>query len=144
MLTPEQAFRYGFLRRCAEEGLDDDEADGRLKRAQDAAAIPGGVASAMGGFGLGALKAVGGLGLDAAKFVGGHLIKSPLYAVGGAMGLGAGGGYLLAKAREGTLDPETAQKDETIEAYRAYADQVEQRNRLRRAPLRRPHAFKSR
>ena len=33
MLTPQQAFRYGFLLRCAEEGLADDEVDARLKSA---------------------------------------------------------------------------------------------------------------
>ena len=109
MLTPQQAFRYGFLLRCAEEGLADDEVDARLKSA-------GGPFSAV----ADDIQAAAGLGLKA--------LAIPAAA---AMGIGGATGYVLAKAREGTLDPAKARKDETIAAYGAYADQVEARNRAR-------------
>lgn len=115
MLTPQQAFRYGFLLRCAEEGLADDEVDARLKSAN--------VVSDIIDSGRSMFKVVP----EVADFG----LKAMAVPAAAALGVGGAAGYVLAKAREGTLDPARARKDETIAAYGAYADQVEARNRAR-------------
>lgn len=53
-MTAEQAYKYGFLLRCAEEGLDDAGAEARAKRA-----VLEWVPNAA--LGLGVLSAAGGL-----------------------------------------------------------------------------------
>jgi hypothetical protein len=118
-MTPREGFKYGFLLRCAEEGLTAEEAEARAARGlekqadwSDAITTPisdvySGIKGAIGGV-PGALYAnapmVAGLG------------------AAGVMGAGALGGYGLAKMQEGDIDPEEVQRQELIQAYQTQAE----------------------
>lgn len=97
-MTPQAAFAYGFLFRCAEEGLS---AQQRQVRMEKAAGI-GGLARGVTGLGT---------GLGAAGLVLGA-------------GLGAAGGAATAHAQELDVDPEEIRNRETEEAYRMYAQHL--------------------
>mgnify|MGYP001211528390 CR=1 FL=1 len=99
-LTEKEAFRTGFLARCAEEGLEPELVSLRLK---DASALQA-KANKLPAEELQAIKEAdwswGGL-IDAARKIG---ITVPMYAAGlGAVG-GSAGGYLAANLRN-QLDP---------------------------------------
>lgn len=98
-MTPREGFRFGFLLRCAEEGLSVAEAQARAERAEKRA----GAADLLG-------KAWG-LGTNAA-----------LLGAGGVAGAGMLGGYALAKMREGEVDPAEIQRQELIDAYQTQAE----------------------
>tara|TARA_Y100001938_G_scaffold19058_2_gene23749 strand:- start:8121 stop:8570 length:450 start_codon:yes stop_codon:yes gene_type:complete len=128
-LTPKEAFRTGFLTRCAEEGLDDNQLEARIKRALDVKHT----IDAMGEASPEHIKeAEGGI----VKL----LLKSPLLAMAiGGVG-GAGLGVLAAKARN-AADPEfqlpkTSQgvKDiqtaELVSTYNREAEAAKLRNKM--------------
>lgn len=98
MLTEKEQFRLGFLARCAEERLDAEEIDGRVKLA----------------FSLGD--------------IGRLFASYPLYMGVGGLGAaavgGAGLGYMGAKATEEDVDPEMAKKYELIAAYQQQAERA--------------------
>jgi hypothetical protein len=109
MLTEKQAFIYGFLRRCRDEGLDAEATLARVAMAEKSAGA-----------------------WDYAKSIPelvGLRIPALALAAGGAIGVG--GGYLAAKSQENPMSPEDAQRNELLAAYNAFSDQVEERNRLR-------------
>lgn len=107
-LTQKEAFTFGFLTRCVEEGLSPDEIDERVKFAHAMEkAADGGWGDVVKGLGSSAWGLLG-IGLPAA-----------------AAGLGAGGGYLAAKMRgETDLSPEDVKRQELINAYRRAAQQA--------------------
>ncbi len=119
-LTARQAFKFGFLRRCAQEGLDEGNTQERLTKAASLAAS----------FEKQALPSLREL-LSPSTYAG-VLFQPPVAALGAGASLGGLGGYILAKAQEGTLDPEDAQKRELIAAYDAYGKQVAMRDKLRK------------
>ncbi len=94
-MTEREAFKFGFLLRCADEGLSPPQLQARIKLAE-------GWLSGATNLGLGAA----GLGLAASA------------------GLGAGAGYLTARATEPDVDPEEAKMQELIAAYKQQADQA--------------------
>jgi hypothetical protein len=103
-MTPQEGFKFGFLLRCAEEGLSLDETQQRAvavleKRggALDLAAQAPGALWSLGTKGL----MLGGLG------------------IAGAGGLG---GYALAKMREGDVDPAEIRRQELIDTYNTQAE----------------------
>ena len=96
MLSPREAFRIGFLLRCADEGLAPQEAHERVKSAQ-AIMKQAGIVGDVLGHGK-SLLSTGGAGL----------IALPLMA-------GVGGGYLAHKAVEDDTDIEDLRKRELIE-----------------------------
>lgn len=103
MLTDREAFRLGFLLRCAEEQLSPVQIRERIKAAAIENYLPGaGAAKTVAGLGL--MGGVAGLGLSAAA--------------------GAGGGWLAAKATEPDMDAEDAKMQELIAAYRQQAEQA--------------------
>jgi hypothetical protein len=118
-LTPREAFRFGFLLRCAEVGLS--AADGEQLITQHLQKQAGWLGTA--GKAIGTAGAAG-LGLAA---------------VGGM-----GAGYLGAKMTENVMDPEEAKKRELIAAYMQqtdYAKRMAARTKYRlgqRSPLRPP------
>jgi hypothetical protein len=110
-LSPKEAFKTGFLARCAEEGLGEEGVTGRIKVARDlcaATATPltaeeeAGLLekSADGDYGIGKIigEGIEGIGTIAGKAL--DLVKaSPWITIGGAGVLGAGGGYMAGKLR---------------------------------------------
>lgn len=109
-MTPQEAFKFGFLLRCAEEGLSPDEIADRIRlgitKQADIGKILGGVVS--GGTNLAALG------------------------LAGSAALGAGGGYMAAKLTEPDADPAEAKTQELISAYRLYADEMARNAKRRR------------
>lgn len=109
-LTPRQQFKFGFLLRCADEGLDSVETKGRIKLAE----------------GLLEKQAINPFraAVDAAKNIGwGGL------ALAGAGGLGAG--YGLGKLTSDNVDPEEVKKQELIAAYKQQVDRIRRNSKTR-------------
>jgi hypothetical protein len=121
MMDDHAAYRYGFLLRCAEEGLGPDEAQGRAKVA---------------GMSLADLvKSVAGYGAMGAENIGG----AGLAGLALAAGVGGGGGYMLQKITSPAFDPEDIRRRELIDAYNAAASDIRFREAARRArPARKP------
>jgi hypothetical protein len=99
-MTNEEAYKFGFLLRCAEEGLSPDQINERVKQAA----------------------------LQKSAYPGENFVKSLLSL--GKLGLFAGppvagvvGGYALAKSRNDEIDPAEAKKRELIAEYRRALDQ---------------------
>ena len=113
-MTPREGFKYGFLLRCAEEGLTVKQAEVRATRALEK----------HGGFDAWdtAVSIGGGLKDLALGGAGKALSWGIPLGIGTAAGAGALGGYGLAKLREGDTDPEEVQRQELIAAYRNQAE----------------------
>jgi hypothetical protein len=137
MLTEEQAFKIGFLQRCAEDGLTIEETKQRVKLALHIAR--GGTLEkrAILPFLMNAGTYLGGQALN----LGGRALQTvpSLLSTAGTVGLaaplaaGAGTGYLAAKA----LTPdnsvvEDAKQDEIMGEYERLADEARRRARLKR------------
>lgn len=101
MLTPRQAFKFGFLMRCAEEGLTQQETTARIKLA--------GIMSSLGNLAVAAPAVT-----LAASGVGGAAL-----------------GYGAAKLTEPDADPEEAKLQELMAAYRMYADHARRNTKQR-------------
>ena len=126
-LTAQQAFRMGFLLRCAEEGLSPDEIRQRTKAAMEKKAS---------GFGVGDAKSIAkdlmSLGVTWYKV---PLLISAL-SVGGSALAGGAAGYGLGKMQEEHVDADAAKRQELIAAYETQAEIARQRakNRTYRRP----------
>lgn len=101
MLTPRQAFKLGFLLKCAQDGLTPEQTDARI----DAVLTKAALGETFGKF-LDVATGVGGLGL----------------AAGGLAG--AGVGYALGQATEPPVDPDEIKKQELIQVLNQYADRA--------------------
>lgn len=112
MLTPHEAFRYGFLLRAAEEGLTPEQTKTRME------------------------KAAASLGENIASLAG----RAGMLGIVGTGIAGAAGGYGLAKLHEGDVSAEDYQRQELVDAYRDAAAQLRQRTALRRTYLPPPKA----
>ena len=119
-MTPREAFKAGFLLRCAEEGLDEAQT---MKRAE--AGLAGLAKQALGpGVGVGTVldiltKAPGAL-------MGAGQMAALPFAIGGTAGLVGGGlaGHYAAKAMDPGYDHDDLKRQELIEAYNQSADDV--------------------
>jgi hypothetical protein len=111
-MTPREGFRFGFLYRCAEEGLDAAAALQRAELGMQKRAI------------WEELKAIPGAALGVAKNLGGLAV---LGGVAIPVAAGVGAGLTAAKARERDIDPEEVRRQELIEAYRFHAEQARRR-----------------
>jgi hypothetical protein len=103
-MTPREGFKFGFLLRCAEEGLSVDEAQARAARGLEKQA-----------FGLSDLvklpEAIGSLG------------GKVVLAGGLASALGGGlAGHALAKMQDDEADPAEIRRQELIDAYTTQAE----------------------
>lgn len=121
-MTEREAFKFGFLLRCAEEGLDEAATAGRVKAAAD--------------------KAAEGV-WDVAKDVGGTLgggahsawnLGTHLYPLVGALSLlgGAGLGYMGGRMADPGYDADDVRRQELIAAYRSAAEDMDDDMRTRR------------
>lgn len=124
MLTPKVAFKFGFLLRCAEEGLTSEQTTARVKQACQLTKQADPYTAT-----LGALKQLGMIGL-----------------LGGA-GVAAGGGALaglgLANVTSGTVDADEIKNQELAATFSLLTDQLRTRNALRQmqASKPKPRAF---
>lgn len=100
-MSPRQLFKFGFLLRCADEGLTPAQTQLRIAACLEKVAADGS--------GWGHMLADAGLGLGA-------------LGLAGAGAGGAGLGYMAARMTEPQADPETAKQQELIAAYKQYAD----------------------
>ena len=96
MLTPQEAFRVGFLLKCADDGLSGNQVCERIAK------TAGMFDSAMSGLG-----GTANMGMAA-------LAALPI-------GAGAIGGYLANKATEDSLDEEDVKKRELIDELKHWA-----------------------
>lgn len=126
MLNTREAFKFGFLLRCADEALSREDTQARVKMASGAledmekragagagaGAIAGGMASGV----WGALK----------------LVPSLAWLGAGAAGVsGLAGGYGLGKMTEEESDIGDIKKQELIAAYQQQADRIRRAMRSR-------------
>lgn len=111
-LDARQSFKAGFLLRCAQEGLTHEETRQRVKEAAEK------------------------LASDWLPSVGGALQTAIGVPVALGAGLGAVGGYGLAKMREEDIDPEEAKTQELIAALKFYTENA--RRSTKRMGLRQP------
>ena len=128
MLSGKESFKVGFLSRCIEEGVSNEEALQRIKAASDsldAAEKQAGVYDALrdvGGFASNLLSPVVEQAAGAAKNT--LLFAPPV--------LGAGAGYLHSKLTDvDEEDTEDIQKEELIDEYRRQAERLRQSQALR-------------
>lgn len=124
-LTSQACFRLGFLLRCAEEGCDMDEVQGRVKFAADKLAFDP-VDSA-----VDLIKSVAPPAWGVAKTMVTAPIHAALLGIGGAGVVGAGAGYGLAKLQNNDVDADEAKQQELITAYRLQADLARRRAQQR-------------
>lgn len=118
-LSEREAFKYGFLLRCAEEGLSQEEAN---KLAEIGIAKHAFVDDVMNTAkaGLGVAKGMGLLGVGAALLGGGAL------------------GHVAANATSPEVTVEDHQKRELIEAYKLRAEMARRRRQLMESLAARP------
>lgn len=116
-ITPRQAFKFAFLRRCAESGIGPDEAQSLAANSVEKTA-----AGWAAGKAEGLLKGLAGMTLPWAK---GLYFGTPLLA-GGLVGAS------LAKAQDmADEDPAEVRTQESIDAYHRLAEQMQMQRRLR-------------
>ncbi len=130
-LTPQESFRLGFLLRCAEEGCTAEEIQERVKFA--AAPALGALTALWSG-----LKGAVNPTWNAVKTMGTFPLHATALGVAGAAGVGAAGGYGLAKMQNSDVDPEEAKRQELMAAYQLQAElarrRASQRSYRRDAP----------
>lgn len=144
-ITAKDAFRLGFLTRCAEEGLTGDALSQRIESAAEKKAIfwPA-VGIGAGAWGLSRLLESGTNAANAARAA----LQVPEYAGRAALALGGtagaagllGGsalGYGAAKMTEPEVSSDDIKQQELAETYRIYADRARAKRKARKY---RPHA----
>ncbi len=112
-LTAKDNFRLGFLLRCAEEGCTIEEVQDRVKIAA--------------GGGLDVLRSLIRPAWNGVKTLATAPIHATALGIAGAGILGAGGGYGLAKLQNSDIDPEEAQRQELISAFKLQAELARRR-----------------
>lgn len=125
-MTPRQAFKFGFLLRCADENLSDEQVAERIKYAAERLGWDGEspllpaelVEACLATWEKQAspLEGVGAIG---------NLVKNlGLWGLAGGAGLGAGAGYLTARMTDKEVDPDEVKKQELIAAYKQQAERI--------------------
>jgi len=132
-VTAREAFRLGFLSRCAEEGLTAEALETRIKSAAEKKSwvLP--------------TAAVVGAGLAGSNFIRGGL-QDVVSGVGTLAGLipaggllaGAGLGYGAAKATEPNITDDDIKAQELADTYRIYAARAKANRRARQYRVSRP------
>lgn len=125
-VTAKEAFRLGFLARCAEEGLTGAHLETRIKSAAEKQSLvwllPAGLAAAGLGYGL-IRDGVSGLANSTATLAG-------LIPAGGLLG-GAALGYGAAKMTEPNITDDDIKSQELADTYRIYAEKAKANRRAR-------------
>lgn len=145
-ISDQDAFKLGFMARCAEEGLTGADLDARLDKVaefnKNAAKVPGGGG---GGGGLIEFKPTT-IGIPSASQIwdGG---KTSLLAYLSALGVpfgasilgGSAIGYGAGKMVEPVVDDDEIRAQELATTYKLYADKAKQRKKLMQYRLRDGH-----
>jgi len=121
-MTGREAFKFGFLLRCADEGLSSEQTRHRIDTVLEKRAF---------GKGL----------FDLVQFLASYPVTVGGTAVAGSALGGAGLGYLGAKATEQDVDPEEAKSQELVAVYQQQADRARRnaaRFRYRQPRMKRP------
>jgi len=132
-MTERDAFKFGFLMQCAQDGLTEEQTRERLiktaatirahQQMEKQAAIPG----------AGVAGQVVGEGIEGASRLGSAVLGQwPLAALalaGIPVGLGMGGGYAAAQLRGEGYDKDLAKTDEEIAEYYRAIDQLRRSRR---------------
>jgi hypothetical protein len=128
-MTTAEAFKFGFLLKCAELELDSRETKQLIKRAsgiiggiKDALGAPAALGSAVGGAAKG--------GADLVKGTGDLLWKTLLWSALGGAAAGGAGGYLVANAMDDNVDPADARDAETMAEYQRAIHELSRRRQL--------------
>jgi hypothetical protein len=132
-LTEKEAFRLGFLTRCAEEGLTGSNLQSRIKSAGEKQALVGYIlpALALGG-GLAALR--GGAGELGSSL--GTLAGLP---IAGGLAAGSALGWGAAKATEPDISEEDIKAQELADTYRIYANRAKANRKAHQYRVSRQH-----
>jgi len=104
-MTPKEAFKIGFLEKCAKDGLSEDETLLRIRQAKFM--LKSGIARGA----WDTLRSMFGAAWPLA------LLAPPL--------VGVGGGAMLAKAQNDTFDKNEAYKREEISEYQRAVEQLQ-------------------
>jgi hypothetical protein len=134
-VTASEAFRLGFLTRCAEEGLTGDALTARIKSASEKRSWVGPLALTLGALGLGdsiyRRGVVGGAG-DVYRGALGLLGTSAAVGLGG----GAAAGYGLARATEPNVTDDDIRSQELAQTYKILANKARAKRKAKeyRAP----------
>lgn len=124
-VTAKEAFRLGFLARCAQEGLTGEHLSARIKSAAEKQSILG-----MALLGLGAAGAYGLASGGIAGVLNGAGTVAGLIPAGGLLG-GAALGYGAAKMTEPNITDEDIKSQELADTYRIYAEKAKANRRAR-------------
>jgi hypothetical protein len=140
-MTPEQAFKIGFLFRCAEQGLSQQETGALVKQAiatfrtkqasiEKQAILPAAILSALGGLGSGMM----GLGGKVVGALPGLASTGGALAIGAPVLAGAGTGYLAAKMTQSDNRDALAEakQEEVVGEYERLTDEAKRRVLLKR------------
>lgn len=123
-VTAKEAFRLGFLARCAEEGLTGEHLNTRIKSAAEKQSwLPLLL-------GLGAAGAYGLASGGIAGVLNGAGTVAGLVPAGGLLG-GAALGYGAAKMTEPNITDEDIKSQELADTYRIYAEKAKANRRAR-------------
>jgi hypothetical protein len=127
-MTTREAFKFGFLLRCAQEGLTLDQTEQRINDILEKKAAWVGPALANLG---GRIFSTGG---TIASSVLPFLLQSGLVlGIGGPALAGMGGGYLAAKLRSGNVSEiEEAKTNEILAEYQRLTDQARRQSESKR------------
>ena len=134
-VTTKEAFRLGFLARCAEEGLTGEHLNARIKSAAEKQSIGWLIpAAGLAAAGAGGLAIARGGVRDLASGAG---TLAGLIPAGGLLA-GAGLGYGAAKMTEPNITDDDIKAQELADTYRIYAEKAKANRRARQYRVARP------
>ena len=119
-MTPQEAFKVGFLIRCAEEGLTPQQTEERIEKT--AAAIKQGK--------IGDWMPSPSTFTDPLKWIANKALLAGIVA---PPAVGAAGGWALANAQDDEYNVDEAKKEEELAAYYRAIDQLSRSRRMRAA-----------
>ncbi len=141
-MTPEQAFKVGFLYKCAEDGLSMRETHARVKKALAEFKAGGNLAGLEKAAILPALAAgagtiaggTAGLAARALTYAPSLLSTGAILGAAAPIALGAGGGYAAAKLTQDDKSDalENAKQDELLGEYERLTEAAKRRALLKR------------
>ena len=122
-MTNNEAFKFGFLMQCAEEGLSQEETHERMAKAAALLKTADPVTAI--------IKELYGLGKGGLKEMSKFVLPAVGIAAAAPPAVGALGGLTLARMRDSAYDEDEAKTDEEIAEYAKAIDQLRRSRRQR-------------